>query len=711
MSNSIWQSLLAHAKTQPRKLALTDGQFTLDYKSLAVDVQKLAEKLKLACPGNRPVIISLDNSLAWVLFDLALLLLNRCSVPIPGFFTAQQVAYAAAQSGAEFIITLASASTGAISAADQDFQIESIRTPAVQLPPGTCKITFTSGSTGHPKGVCLSREMMEGVACSLLAAIGNENAGLHGAVLPLCVLLENVAGLYTTLMAGGSYHVAPLSRIGLANPFRPDFPLLMKALARQGATSTILVPELLQGLMHVLSVTGERLPQLNFAAVGGAKVSTTLLAQAAELRLPVYQGYGLSELASVVAVNVPGSNRPGSVGKVLPHLTLRFAGDGEIIIRNHHRLGYVGQPASQDEFATGDIGHFDQDGFLYIDGRKSNVIITSYGRNVSPEWIESELLTNPVIGQAMVYGEAAPSLSALIVPSSPAATDGAIASAIAQANRGLPTYAHVGQWFKASPFTPANGMLTANGRLQRPAIKKEYAHIMSTPSVPPKRAMRFFERLIAETIEERNYLLSTPQIQDGLAGRISRQTYLDYLAEAYYHVRHTVPLLTLARNRLAAGDRWLSPPFDEYIAEEMGHEEWILDDIRNAGGDAEGVRNGSPRMATELMVAYAYDYVTRVNPVGFFGMVLVLEGTSTALATAGADALMKSLKLPESCFHYLTSHGALDLEHMKFFEGLMDRIESPRHQAAIIHMAKRVYILFANLFRAIPHTAERRDAA
>jgi hypothetical protein len=262
-----------------------------------------------------------------------------------------------------------------------------------------------------------------------------------------------------------------------------------------------------------------------------------------------------------------------------------------------------------------------------------------------------------------------------------------------------------------SHFSSANGLLTANGRLQRRAINKEYAGIMTrTPETKPKTT-RFFERLISDTAEQRNYLLATQQIQDGLAGNISLQTYLYYLAEAYYHVRHTVPLLTLARNNLAAEDRWLAPSFDEYIAEESGHEEWILDDIRNAGGDAESVRQGTPRMATELMVAYAYDYVTRVDPVGFFGMVLVLEGTSTALATAGAGALMASLKLPESCFHYLTSHGSLDLEHMKFFEALMDRIESPQHQAAIIQMAKRMYILFANVFRAIPHIGAHQNAA
>jgi heme oxygenase len=136
-----------------------------------------------------------------------------------------------------------------------------------------------------------------------------------------------------------------------------------------------------------------------------------------------------------------------------------------------------------------------------------------------------------------------------------------------------------------------------------------------------------------------------------------------------------------------------------------------LDDIRNAGGDAERVRNGTPRMATELMVAFAYDFVTRINPVGFLGMVFVLEGTSTQLATAGAEAIMASLGLPEDCFHYLTSHGSLDLEHMKFFEQLVNRIEDPEDQAAIVHVAKRIFVLFGNVFREIPNQRSAQDAA
>jgi pyrroloquinoline quinone (PQQ) biosynthesis protein C len=223
--------------------------------------------------------------------------------------------------------------------------------------------------------------------------------------------------------------------------------------------------------------------------------------------------------------------------------------------------------------------------------------------------------------------------------------------------------------------------------------------------------MTFFQRLVSESEAERNYLLSSRQIQDGLRGQISLETYISYLTEAYHHVKHTVPLLRAARMRLGDRQKWMEPAIKEYIEEESGHELWILDDIRCSGGDAEAARNGISRPETEFMVSYAYDFINRINPVGFFGMVFVLEGTSTQLATKGAQAIQSSLRLGDDCFHYLRSHGAVDIEHMQFFESVMNNVEDREDQEAIIHVARRIYILFANMFRAIPHDRGARHAA
>ena len=223
--------------------------------------------------------------------------------------------------------------------------------------------------------------------------------------------------------------------------------------------------------------------------------------------------------------------------------------------------------------------------------------------------------------------------------------------------------------------------------------------------------MTFYARLIRETQTEQQALFAVQQIRDGLSGRISLEAYIAYLTEAYHHVKNTVPLLTAARARLGGNHAAFIAAFDDYISEETGHEEWILNDIRNAGGDAEAVRYGQPRAATELMVAYVYDYINRINPIGMFGMVFVLEGTSVQLATHGAEAVKASLGLKANCFSYLTSHGSLDLSHMAFFEGLMGQVSDPADQAAIIHVAKRVFGLFADVFRSIPHSPQIQELA
>lgn len=214
--------------------------------------------------------------------------------------------------------------------------------------------------------------------------------------------------------------------------------------------------------------------------------------------------------------------------------------------------------------------------------------------------------------------------------------------------------------------------------------------------------MSFHTQLLAQTAEARQALLGTPIIQGCLRGEVSLPSYIAFLTEAYHHVRHTVPLLRACKAALPERNRWLAGPLDEYIEEEQGHDEWILNDIKACGGDAEAVRHGKPGAATELMVAYAYDTIARVNPLGFFGMVLVLEGTSVSLALMAADQIQLPLGLPDSAFSYLRSHGTLDKEHIQHFELLMDQIENPRDQADIIHAARVFFRLYSDVFRSLP---------
>lgn len=211
----------------------------------------------------------------------------------------------------------------------------------------------------------------------------------------------------------------------------------------------------------------------------------------------------------------------------------------------------------------------------------------------------------------------------------------------------------------------------------------------------------FFSQLQAQTAREREFLVSARLIQDAVNGQLTRSEYLAFLEQAYHHVKHTVPLLMATGSRLAPYQMWMQASIAEYIGEEIGHDEWILSDIAACGGDADRVRNGTPNHATEMMVAYAYYQIERVNAAGFFGMVHVLEGTSVSLATRAAASIQSSLGLPNNAFSYLNSHGSLDIEHVQFFETLMNGVTSIADQQVILHCAKRFYRLYGDIFRSL----------
>ncbi len=223
--------------------------------------------------------------------------------------------------------------------------------------------------------------------------------------------------------------------------------------------------------------------------------------------------------------------------------------------------------------------------------------------------------------------------------------------------------------------------------------------------------MRFHDRLLADTEADRAALHAVPIIADAMAGRVSAPSYLAFLVEAWHHVRHTVPLLEACRRALPARLHWMDTAFAEYVEEERGHDDWILDDIRAAGGDPGAVRAGRPSPATELMVAYAYDGIARRNPVSFLGMVHVLEGTSVALALAAADRIQAGLALPDGAFRYLRSHGALDVGHTAHYADLVNALDEADDRDAIVHAARMFYRLYADVFRGLPRASLAADDA
>lgn len=466
------------------------GEIT--YGALRASVEHAAGHLRESAP--RVVGLALDNGPAWAAIDLAAMEAGVPLVPLPFFFSAGQLAHAIRDAGIDCIHTdqpaqfepLFAEMGVTVQARNEcrihgqpvtEFRLQGVS--PVDLPAGTAKITYTSGTTGSPKGVCLGVEAMLRVAHALQDATAAQSADRHVSLMPLSTLLENIAGLYVPLLAGAQAVLLPFAEIGLRGASGIDIGKMAAALAAHGATTTILTPELLRGLVAVAEAGVPLSRRLRFVAVGGAPVAELLLARATAVGIPVYEGYGLSECASVVSLNTAAANTRGSAGLPLPHVHLALAQDGEILVAGALMLGYTGNTECafrEGYWPTGDLGFIDARGFLHITGRKKNIFITSFGRNVAPEWVERELTVHPAIAQAAVFGEARPWNAAVIVPSS--ASPAAMAdvdAAIADANRRLPDYARIHRWIPAqSPFLPANGQLTPNGRLRRDAIRAVY---------------------------------------------------------------------------------------------------------------------------------------------------------------------------------------------------------------------------------------------
>lgn len=711
------------SQSQPDTLALVGDSQQLSYAELEQTCQALAAELSSL---NTPTIaLRADNSPAWVVVDLACQQAGLCLIPLPSFFSQAQCQHALGDSGAGVLIEQNHADNTPLSTLPSlGWQVLDTPLTAKEhggIPAITAKITYTSGSTSQPKGVCLSLANQLNTAQSVNTALENLQLEKHLAILPLATLLENVAGVYAALLRGATVCLPGLARLGWAGSSGLDIGKLADCIDHYQANSAILLPQILKGLT-AHSLAGWQPPAcLKFLAVGGARVAPEQILSAREQGLPVYEGYGLSECASVLSLNTPDHDLPGSAGRPLGHTQFHFE-DGELIVTGNSFLGYLGQIEATNgcagsSVATGDLAELNDQGFLQLRGRSKNVLVSSYGRNISPEWLESELLALPGVQQCIVLGEAKRYCCALIYHHSDHDADG-INTSIHTLNQSLPDYAQIKNWQALpEPLSAENGLLTANGRLRRLDIAEHYRDLFEacypSPTITPlqEQSMSFFQKLQAETATERAELTSIAFIQRGVAGELSLEEYIAFLTQAYHHVKHTVPLLMACGSRLADSHEWLREAVAEYIEEEVGHQEWILNDIAACGGDKEAVRNSRPDFAAELMVAYAYDTIQRGSPVGFFGMVQVLEGTSIAIADAAANAIQTSLGLPNKAFSYLKSHGALDIEHVKFFETLMDKIENPDEQQEIIHRAKMFYRLYGDVFRTLDTHSDSKIAA
>ena len=267
--------------------------------------------------------IQLDNGPEWLTIDQCATTLNWVVVPVPHFFSVKQINHLIEQAELDCVCCAANALP---LWQNQGFVIsESVvglffltrdSVPTRSLPEGTHKITFTSGTTSEPKGVCLSREHLSEVGRSLAAATAHLNITKHISLLPYSVLLENMAVTYANELAQSEVISLPMSAVGMTGSGQLDVVVMLNAIIKHQANSMIMMPQMLKQLVSHLKTQPQDLSFIKFIAVGGAVCSAALMQQAQQLGLPVYQGYGISECGSVISLN-DSQTAPGSVGHPL----------------------------------------------------------------------------------------------------------------------------------------------------------------------------------------------------------------------------------------------------------------------------------------------------------------------------------------------------------------------------------------------------------
>jgi long-subunit acyl-CoA synthetase (AMP-forming)/pyrroloquinoline quinone (PQQ) biosynthesis protein C len=682
--------------------AISDGRQQLDWPQLAGRVA--AASAAMGDPGET-IGLAGGNGVDWAIGFLAASIAGKSIVPLPAFFSAEQLGHLVRDAGIRRIVA-----TG-----DSTADLAGFGLPVEPLAAGRGDIAalpardagglviYTSGSTGAPKGVRLAGGQALWTAEALAAATGASAADRYLSVLPLSMLLEAICGVIIPTLVGGTVHYEEKIAAGLATGQVGD---LAGAFEREQPTMSVLVPQLLGAYVQQLVAADNRPPRsLRFIAVGGAPVPAKLAVAASRLGLPYFEGYGLSECASVVAVNRPGASRSGTVGQPLPGLTVTIE-DDEIVVAGPSVMdGYLNGAAAPLRWRTGDLGRLDDDGFLSVLGRRDNLIVLPNGRNIAPEWIEALLAGDPRLAAVALGLARGERLTLLLVPSR--SGDGWFAKAsrsdveqlVAAALHEVPAYARPADVVIVDRVEAVmRGLLTTNGRVQRRQLAGYLDDRSNRPAAGDETA--FYDRLQLATAEARNRFLEIPLVRDALATGGSRELYLAFLTQAYYHVRHTYPLLALAASR--TDDERYQDALAAYMNEERGHERWILDDIRAMGGDAEAVACGTPGRACQVMVGYVYYAIEHVSPFAMLGMVHVLEGLSVLLAHQLAGVVQKALGVGSGAgFSYLRSHGSLDVEHVELFRNLVNGIEDRAVRETIIDTANIVYRLYGAIFEDI----------
>ena len=282
-------------------------------------------------------------------------------------------------------------------------------------------IIYTSGTTGPPKGVMLSHGNLLSNAEATLETSAMLPSDVLLSWLPYSHIYARTVDHYLTVLAGSVVAMAESVDTLVANLAEVQ-PTRLTAIPRFYEKVWLgvegLEPEVRKRHLH--HIFGPRIRQLSS---GGRRCLRHVAEGFHAAGLPLLEGYGLTESSPVISFNRLERYKLGSVGLAIPGVEIKIADDGEILTRGPHVMqGYWKDPEATREaivdgwLHTGDVGQLDDEGFLTITDRKKDLIITSGGKNIAPSELERLLVSDPYIDQAVVFGDARPFVSALIVP-------------------------------------------------------------------------------------------------------------------------------------------------------------------------------------------------------------------------------------------------------------------------------------------------------
>ena len=429
------EPLFAHAARQPQEPAIIDDRGRFTYEQLAAMATAFAAYI--SSQTRRPRVgLMLPSSAGFVAGFYGALLARKVVVPINFLLSEREIAHCIQDSEIDTVITipqlaarLGQTSLNILDATNPP-SLPSLGTPGegqvgglTRQPDDLAVLMYTSGSSGLPKGVLLTYGNLQSDVDAAIQAVDFQRRHKFLGIIPLFHVFGLTAMMLAPIQLGAMIvYIARFSPVATLNAIR------------EHSISLVLgVPSMFAAILRMKSVAPEDFHAIHAIISGGEPLAANLREEfLARFRVPLLEAYGMTETSLAISLNTPQINRPGSVGKPIPGMEIKIVDDsdqpvpaeqiGEIWCRGPMVMkGYNNLPAEtaasltpDGYFKTGDLGRFDADGFLYITGRKKDLIIIA-GEKVSPREIEEILMSHPGVAEAAVIGRKDPSRGEAIV--------------------------------------------------------------------------------------------------------------------------------------------------------------------------------------------------------------------------------------------------------------------------------------------------------